>query len=82
MKAEFNFEITREKGLYFYAAVKIWWFTISAGWFNGNEFKILSIDLFHIFDDYPKGWSGVAIVQLNIAKLEAGVYLDNKSKKR
>lgn len=43
-------------------------FNFDFGWFGGNEFVLLGIDLLELREDYPTGYSGVMIFSIQVAK--------------
>jgi len=53
------------------------WLRGDLGWYRGNEFRLFSIELFSVQDDYPTGWSMVTIFQIQVARFIVGLYLSN-----
>lgn len=47
-------------------------FYIEAGWFNGEDFSLLKIDMFHKMID----WNLLTILELRVAKFIIGIGID------
>lgn len=47
------------------------------GWYPGNEFRLFSLELFSVQDDYPTGWRMIVLFQLQLGKFILGIYLSN-----
>lgn len=47
------------------------------GWYTGNEFRILGIEILHRMADYPVGWMTWVILEIQIGHLVIGLYFNH-----